>query len=81
MATITIRNVPDSLLKKLKEQAKLERRSVNNEIIKILEDASPGRKTRESFSEILKELGKDPDFTENVMDAYRNRSYGRDIKF
>jgi len=79
MASITIRNIPDSLLEKLKARAKEQRRSVNNEIIKILEDAKTTGDRKKSLTEILDELGKDSEYAENVLEAYKNRSYGRDI--
>ena len=80
MATITIRNVPDSLLAKLKERAKHERRSVNNEIIKILEDAET-RQKKGSLMEFLEKNEFDDDFIRNVEDVYKNRSYGREFNF
>jgi len=41
MATMTIRNLPDELHARLKEQAKRNRRSLNQEVIAELE-AAPG---------------------------------------
>ena len=38
MATITLKNVPDDLHKKLKAQAERNRRSLNQEAIEILSD-------------------------------------------
>jgi len=37
MATLTLRNVPDDLVERLKERAKRHRRSLNNETIAALE--------------------------------------------
>ncbi len=37
MATITVKNVPDDLYDKLKALAKEHRRSINNEVIMIIE--------------------------------------------
>lgn len=37
MATLTIKNIPDPLLKRLKKQAVAHRRSVNFEVISYLE--------------------------------------------
>lgn len=39
MATLTLKNVPDALHTKLKEQARRHRRSMNNEAIVCLERA------------------------------------------
>lgn len=40
MATLTIRNLPDELHRELKERAKRNRRSLNQEVIAELADAS-----------------------------------------
>ena len=40
MNNITIRNIPDSIHKKLKRRARLFRRSLNNEILACLEQAT-----------------------------------------
>jgi len=37
MATITIKNIPDEIYEKIKQSARLHRRSINNEIIHYLE--------------------------------------------
>jgi antitoxin FitA len=37
MATITLKNIPDDLYKKIKDKAQQHRRSINNEIIFCLE--------------------------------------------
>jgi plasmid stability protein/predicted HTH domain antitoxin len=39
MATLTIKNIPDELYEKLKVAARANRRSINNEIIVIIEQA------------------------------------------
>ncbi len=41
MATLTIKNVPDDVYERLKQQAKENRRSINNEAIVILENVLP----------------------------------------
>ena len=38
MATITVKNVPDDVYEKLKAMAKEHRRSINNEVIVLIED-------------------------------------------
>ena len=40
VATLTIKNVPDPLVRKLKNQATLHRRSLNHEVIACLETAA-----------------------------------------
>lgn len=40
MATLTIKNVPDPLVRRLKSQAALHRRSLNHEVITCLETVS-----------------------------------------
>lgn len=39
MATVTIKNIPDELYEQLKIMAKANRRSINNEVIVIIEQA------------------------------------------
>jgi len=39
MATLNVKNLPDSLYRKLQKRAKRERRSVAQEVTKILDDA------------------------------------------
>ncbi len=39
MATITVKNIPDDLYELLKAQAKTNRRSINSEIITLIERA------------------------------------------
>ncbi|MBL1213265.1 MAG: Arc family DNA-binding protein [Ignavibacteriae bacterium] len=38
MPSITIKNISDGMMRKLKRRAKLNRRSLNSEIIQILDD-------------------------------------------
>lgn len=40
MATLTIKNIPQLLVQKLKRQAAIHRRSLNHEIIRCLEQAA-----------------------------------------
>lgn len=39
MATLTVRNIPDRALERLREWAVADRRSLNNEIVVVLENA------------------------------------------
>lgn len=73
MPAITIRNVPEGLLEKLKRRAKDQRRSVNNEIIKILEDAEAKHKSH-AVVEFLSKNEFDDDVINKVEEAYQSRS-------
>ena len=42
MATLTIKNIPDDLVRRLKAQAERHRRSLNAEIIHVLDSAQRG---------------------------------------
>ncbi len=44
MATITLKNIPDSLYDQIKQSAASNRRSINSEIITCIEKALRGRK-------------------------------------
>lgn len=55
MATLTIKNLPDSLYARLKELAAEHRRSINSEAILAVERAVIGDKSRDP-QEILREL-------------------------
>jgi plasmid stability protein len=43
MVTITVKNIPDEIYERIKQQAKANRRSINSEIIAIFEQAIPKR--------------------------------------
>lgn len=43
MASITVKNIPDDLYKKLKQQAEANHRSINSEIIACIESAVSSR--------------------------------------
>lgn len=54
MTTITVKNIPDELYALIKQRAKANRRSINNEIIVCLETAV--RRERVNTEEFLKEV-------------------------
>ncbi|HIP73825.1 MAG TPA: Arc family DNA-binding protein [Anaerolineae bacterium] len=56
MATLTIKNVPDNVYERLKQQAKKNRRSINNEAIVILENVLPPQ--QHDVEKILEEARK-----------------------
>ena len=53
MATITIKNIPDKLYELLKASAKMNRRSINNEIIICIEERVSHRQGRRDVKKIL----------------------------
>jgi antitoxin FitA len=57
MVTITVKNIPAELYERIKLQAKVNRRSVNSEIISIFEQAIP-RRTPMDVKEILERARK-----------------------
>lgn len=81
MPSITIRNIPEDVLAKIKKRAKKERRSLNNEIIKTLEDSNihqltPSKAELKSF---ILENDFDNNFFEGVEEAIATRTFGREI--
>jgi plasmid stability protein len=93
MASITVRNIPNDLLKKIRELSSLERRSVNSEILTILERGTYGeyedklkkRKylSKETQIEIWKRLAGTWDDSrsakEIIEDIYSHRTAGRGV--
>ena len=57
MTTVTIKNIPEEIYKKIKLQAKANHRSVNSEIISIFEHAVQKR-TPENIQTILERARK-----------------------
>jgi plasmid stability protein len=94
MASITVRNIPDEVLKRLKALSSIDRRSLNNEILMILErgtftEYEEKLKMQKAISkttqiEIWKAVsGKwvdDRSTEEIIKDIYSHRTIGRDIK-
>ena len=57
MPTLTIKNVPEAIYQRLKESAKLHRRSLNGEVIARLDEALiGGRLNPDSFLAEVREL-------------------------
>ena len=65
MTTITVKNIPDELYALIKQRAKANRRSINNEIIVCLETA-----VRRERVDIDTFLAKAKTLRENVKDGY-----------
>ena len=57
MVTVTVKNIPQELYERIKLQAKVNRRSINSEIISVLEHAIPMR-TPIDVNEILERARK-----------------------
>jgi len=93
MANITVRNIPDDVFERIKALSLAERRSINNELLFIIE-----RGTRSEYDEKLNEkqpvskstqldlwnkiLGtwQDSRSSEEIIsDIYNHRSPGRDV--
>ncbi|MFP4377716.1 MAG: FitA-like ribbon-helix-helix domain-containing protein [Spirochaetales bacterium] len=94
MANVTVRNIPDSILEQIKALSAIERRSMNNEIVILLEEAV---RSRQTLSDRLNGAGMSPEAQfeawerligawedersaqEIVADIYSRRSPGRSI--
>ena len=92
MASITIRDIPDSVLDKIRIRSKRNRRSMNSELITLLEnaleEADRGERGRSAISpetqiELWRMLGGkwlDSRTTEEIIDdIYSRRTEGRDV--
>lgn len=94
MPSITIRNIPDSLLQKIKILANLEKRSMNSEFLMALEKgvAQESQQLNDKQDNISKEAqiaiwknitGKwedDRSTQEIIEDIYSHRTLGRNIE-
>jgi plasmid stability protein len=94
MKNLTIRNIPDELLEKIKVLSKAERRSLNSEILIILEKgldkklsnstASKSNISRNLQVEIWRTLAskwEDDRSTEKIIkDIYDHRTMGRNVE-
>ena len=90
MKSITIRNIPDDVLEAIRTLSIKERRSLNNEIVVIIENglkslcSSTGASATVLREDPWKKLvgkWKDKRSTEEIIDdIYSSRTIGRDIK-
>ncbi|NOR44193.1 MAG: hypothetical protein GQ534_01295 [Candidatus Delongbacteria bacterium] len=90
---LTIRNIPDDVISKIRTLSKTERRSLNNEILIILErgveeevhDLFKEKRTVsknlqiEIWKRLAKEWKDDRSTDEIIKDIYDNRTLGRDF--
>lgn len=93
MASITVRNIPDDVFERIKTLSMVERRSINNEILVILErgafneyeERMQGQRhlSKSTRMEIWKRLlgtWEDTRPTREIIeDIYSNRTVGRDV--
>jgi len=94
VASLTIKNIPEQLLARLREQAAAENRSMNREIIRLLDmSLSADRSLRLEFRRTLADVqadawsrlggnwSSDVPVEEEIADIYSARSGGREIAF
>jgi hypothetical protein len=53
---ITVKNIPDSIYRVMKQEAKRKRRSLNSEIIQVLETEAAESERRRQLSSLRKQL-------------------------
>ncbi len=56
MVSITIRDIPDDLFTEVKEMAQTERRSINSEVIEVLDHAVQQWRIRRQRAHLLEEI-------------------------
>jgi plasmid stability protein len=91
MTNITIRNIPDDIINKIKVLSETERRSLNSEILVILEKGLITENNQKNNSNISKETQikiwsqlsgkwKDDRSTKEIIDdIYQSRTEGREF--
>lgn len=78
MATITIKNIPDDVYERLKETAAVHRRSINSEVIHIIEQAvTPRRVDAEAILVRARELRETLNIYVTEEDLNRAKNEGR----
>jgi len=95
MTSLTVRNIPDDVIDKIKTLAVAERRSINNEMVLLIEkglenhikiSASKDEKmvSKETQLYVWKDISKNwidnRSSKEMIKDIYSTRSIGRDIE-
>ena len=93
MASITIRNIPDSVLKRIKTLSHIERRSMNSELLHLIEKGlneetrkSDGKKVLSSeaqaylWEELIGRWEDDRSAEEIIKDIYSHRTAGRRVE-
>lgn len=91
---ITVRNIPDEVIEKIRTLSKMERRSLNSEILRVLEKGTQEELhhrfdikrniSKSAQIDIWKKLAnqwKDERSTDDIIkDIYENRTLGREVK-
>ena len=80
MTTITVKNIPDDVYERLKKQAKHNRRSVNSEVIVLMERATVAYRTDADVERILadaKALRDSMNFVATEEEINRAKNEGR----
>ena len=76
MATMTIKNIPDDLYEELKQRAATNRRSINNEVIMLLERAfysyRPSSNEIQKQAATLREMTAQYHLTEEELNKWKN---------
>ena len=94
MASITIRNIPDSVLSRVRTLSEVEKRSINSELLILIEKALATEiETRENSNtpiskenqikmwETLSGTWEDERSTDEIIsDIYSSRTKGRDVE-
>lgn len=92
MASLTLKNIPDPLLDRLRERAASDRRSLTQEIFYLLEEALAGRAPElaaleeearsqaAAWSELAGRWRSDVDTDEEIEAILASRSRGRDVE-
>jgi len=93
MANITVRNIPDSILEKIRTLSTIEKRSINNELLLIIEaglNEESERKTKNEniipkesqiriWEQLMGRWEDDRSAKEIIEDIYAHRTPGRNI--
>ena len=82
MPSFTLKGIPEELMERLRQQADLDRRSLNQQVIAILDRALPTTKQgsfAEAYSELMRKWGSSPLLGEE-FEGLRDRRPGRDVE-
>jgi plasmid stability protein len=92
MSSVTIKNIPDELMARLRQQAAEDRRSLNKEVIHLVEAALRGehasagdraqsqiRAQTQAWSALAGQWQSDVDTAEETKAIYAARSNGRPV--
>ena len=82
MASLTLKGIPDDVMKRLRRRAEAERRSLNQEAIRLLETAleEPRPRFTEAHEAFVRRHGPPP-FDDGFFEGLRSREAGRPSPF